>query len=166
MARECAKPGLPLVIAEFGWYGGGPLNPKGKPATEEQQSEWCRHLLEVTSPMACGWLNWGMYDHPQAEDVSKLTGLFTVDGKEKAWGRTFRDAARAVPGQSPAVRDPRSPRPALGGLYGQRRRDGEVPPDLSCQRSPPTGTDGINDHKLWRCLQAFTGVVYNAAASR
>jgi len=93
MARECAKPGLPLVIAEFGWYGGGPLKPNGKPATEEQQSQWCRHLLEVTSPMACGWLNWGMYDHPQAADVSKLTGLFTADGKEKAWGRAFRDAA-------------------------------------------------------------------------
>ena len=26
MAREAAKPGLPLVIAEFGWYGGGPLD--------------------------------------------------------------------------------------------------------------------------------------------
>ena len=126
------KPGLPLVIAEFGWYGGGPLTPNGKPATEEQQSEWCRHLLEVTSPMACGWLNWGMYDHPQAKDVSKLTGLFTVDGKEKAWGRAFRDAGAAVPGQSPAVRDPQSPRPAVGGLHGQRRRDGEVPPGLPC----------------------------------
>ena len=93
MARECAKPGLPLVIAEFGWYGGGPLNEGGKPATEEQQAQWCRRLIEVTSPLACGWLNWGMYDHPQAKDVSKLTGLFTVDGNEKAWGRTFRELA-------------------------------------------------------------------------
>ena len=93
MAREAAKPGLPLVIAEFGWYGGGPLDAGGKPATEEQQAEWCRHLVEVTAPIACGWLNWGMYDHPEAKDVSRLTGLFTVDGKEKAWGRTFRDLA-------------------------------------------------------------------------
>ena len=106
MARECAKPGLPLVIAEYGWYGGGPLTPKGKPATEEQQAQWCRHLLEVTSPMACGWLNWGMYDHPQAKDVSKFTGLFTVDGKEKAWGRTFHDLAQRFRANPPAMRSP------------------------------------------------------------
>ncbi|MGA2621308.1 MAG: cellulase family glycosylhydrolase [Thermoguttaceae bacterium] len=109
MARECAKPGLPLVIAEFGWYGGGPLTPNGKPATEEQQSEWCRHLLEVTSPLACGWLNWGMYDAPQANDVSKLTGLFTVDGKEKAWGRTFRDVAQRFRANPPAYAIPSRP---------------------------------------------------------
>jgi len=93
MARECAKPGLPLVIAEFGWYGGGSLDRGGRPAGEEQQSQWCRRVVEVTSPLACGWLNWGMYDHPQAKDVSKLTGLFTADGREKAWGRGFRDVA-------------------------------------------------------------------------
>ncbi len=109
MARECAKPGLPLVIAEFGWYGGGPLAPNGKPATEEQQAEWCRHLLEVTSPMACGWLNWGMYDTPQAMDVSKLTGLFTVDGKEKAWGRTFRDVVQRFRANPPAYVIPHRP---------------------------------------------------------
>ncbi len=109
MARECAKPGLPLVIAEFGWYGGGPLNPKGKPATEEQQAQWCRHLLEVTSPIACGWLNWGMYDNPQATDVSKFTGLFTVDGKEKAWGRTFRDLAQRFQANPPAHALPNRP---------------------------------------------------------
>ncbi len=109
MARECAKPGLPLVIAEFGWYGGGPLAPNGKPVTEEQQAEWCRHLLEVTSPMACGWLNWGMYDTPQAMDVSKLTGLFTVDGKEKAWGRTFRDVAQRFQANPPQYAIPDRP---------------------------------------------------------
>jgi len=109
MARECAKPGLPLVIAEFGWYGGGPLNVGGKLATEEQQSQWCRHLVEVTSPIACGWLNWGMYDHPQAKDVSKLTGLFTVDGKEKAWGRAFRDLAERFQVHRPAYTLPKRP---------------------------------------------------------
>ena len=109
MARECAKPGLPLVIAEFGWYGGGSLSPNGKPATEDQQSEWCRHLLEVTSPIACGWLNWGMYDHPQAKDVSKLTGLFTVDGKEKVWGHTFRDVAQRFQANPPHYASPNAP---------------------------------------------------------
>lgn len=102
MARECAKPGLPLVIAEFGWYGGGAPKPGFRPATEEQQAEWCRHLIETTEPMACGWLNWGMNDNPQAaEDISKLTGLFTADGKEKAWGHTFHELAQRFQNQPP-----------------------------------------------------------------
>ena len=109
MARECAKPGLPLVIAEFGWYGGGSLSSNGKPATEEHQAEWCRHLLKVTTPMASGWLNWGMYDHPQAKDVSKFTGLFTVDGKEKAWGRAFRDMTQRFRANPPEYSLPDRP---------------------------------------------------------
>ncbi|CAN5728563.1 hypothetical protein BH09VER1_BH09VER1_39100 [soil metagenome] len=89
MARECARPGLPLVLAEFGWYGGGTY--RSHTATEEQQAEWCRRLMEVTASLVCGWLNWGMYDSPDARDVSLLTGLFTADGQEKAWGRTFQE---------------------------------------------------------------------------
>lgn len=109
MARECAKPGLPLVIAEFGWYGGGAAKSGWKPATEDQQAEWCRHLVETTAPMACGWLNWGLYDHPQSTDVSKLTGLFTADGKEKAWGRTFRELAQRFQTQPPVFELPNRP---------------------------------------------------------
>jgi hypothetical protein len=112
MAREAAKPGLPLVIAEFGWYGGGPLEPGGKPATEEQQARWCRRLVEVTAPLACGWINWGLHDHPQAGDVSRFTGLFTVDGKEKAWGRDFR-ALAAHYRSSPPTFAPPAARPDL-----------------------------------------------------
>jgi hypothetical protein len=89
MARECAKPGKPLVIGEFGWYGGGALDPGGKPADEEQQARWCRRLVEVTAPIACGWINWGLYDTPEAKDVSRLTGLLTIQGEDKAWGKAF-----------------------------------------------------------------------------
>jgi hypothetical protein len=94
MVRECAKTGRPLVIAEFGWYGGGSLDPGSRPADEEQQATWCRHLVEVTGPMACGWLNWGLYDAPEATDVSRLTGLLTAAGVEKQWGRVFGPLVR------------------------------------------------------------------------
>jgi hypothetical protein len=97
MARECAKPGKPLVIAEFGWYGGGSLDPGGKPADEEQQARWCRRLMEVTAPMACGWINWGLYDMPEAKDVSRLTGLITRAGADKAWGRAFGPLVKGLP---------------------------------------------------------------------
>lgn len=106
MARECAKPGLPLVIGEFGWYGGGPLDKSGPSASEEQQARWCRRLIEVTSPMACGWLNWGLHDHPGAQDVSRLTGLLTVDDRQKAWGKEF---ARTVFGLRPVYALPVRP---------------------------------------------------------
>lgn len=109
MAREAAKPGLPLVIAEFGWYGGGPLDAGGTPATEDQQAEWCRHVVEVTSPIACGWLNWGLYDHPEAKDVSRLTGLFASDGREKAWGRAFRELAERYRARPPTYALPARP---------------------------------------------------------
>ncbi len=127
MAREAAKPGLPLVLAEFGWYGGGPLDPGGKPATEEQQAEWCRHLVEATAPLACGWLNWGMYDHPEAKDVSRLTGLFTADGKEKAWAPAFRDLAarfRANPAKAPYLINPEGER--IDQVWEKGRRIGRI----------------------------------------
>ena len=49
-----------------------------------------------------GWLNWGFYDHPQARDVTQLTGLLTSDGRLKAWGQEFQRLATrntAAPGR-------------------------------------------------------------------
>ena len=87
-----AKPGKPVVVAEFGWYGGGkPTVDQGKhpPATEEQQARWCQGVVKTTAGLAVGWLNWGFYDQPEAQDVSQLTGLLTADGRLKAWGQEF-----------------------------------------------------------------------------
>jgi hypothetical protein len=94
MAREAALTNLPVVIGEFGWYGGGPLDAKTQAASEDQQAQWCQHVVDATRPIACGWLNWGMYDDPQATDVSRFTGLLTADGHEKAWGRAFTQDAK------------------------------------------------------------------------
>ena len=97
VVREAGVPGKPLVLAEFGWYGGGQLtidNGGHPPATEEQQANWDRRLVETSKGFAVGWLNWGFHDHPQAKDVSQLIGLLTVDDKVKAWGREFRRLSR------------------------------------------------------------------------
>ncbi len=96
VVREVAAAGRPVVVAEFGWYGGGRLTIDGgrRPAADEaSQARWCRRAVETTEGLAPGWLNWGFYDHPQARDVSQLTGLLTVDGREKAWAREFRGLA-------------------------------------------------------------------------
>jgi len=91
---EVARCRKPVVIAEFGWYGGGqPTFAKAAAATEEQQAQWCEKLVTSTAGLACGWLNWGLYDYPGARNVTELIGLLTVEGKTKAWGRTFKKLA-------------------------------------------------------------------------
>jgi hypothetical protein len=106
VVREVAMPGKPVVIGEFGWYGGGQLTiDQGKhpAATEERQARWCRRLVETTDGFAVGWLNWGFYDHPQARDVSQLTGLLTVEGTIKAWGEEFKRLATRPQGPARAI---------------------------------------------------------------
>jgi len=93
VVREVAAAGKPVVVAEFGWYGGGKLtiNEGRHPAaTGEQQARWCSRAVETTRGLATGWLNWGLYDCPDARDVSQLTGLLTADGKPKPWAEEFR----------------------------------------------------------------------------
>ncbi len=111
VVREAAAPGKPVVVAEFGWYGGGKLTiNRGihPPATQEQQARWCRLVVESTAGLATGWLNWGLYDMPEARDVSQLTGLLTADGQPKAWAREFQMLARqyALNGVQPAKLEP------------------------------------------------------------
>jgi hypothetical protein len=108
VVREVARFNKPVVIAEFGWYGGGKLSyGNHAPATEEQQAQWCRKHVESTAALACGWLNWGFYDQPEASDVSQLIGLVKADGTAKAWGRDFKSLAGKYAGQ-------RLPVPKLG----------------------------------------------------
>lgn len=107
VVREVRLPGKPVVLGEFGWYGGGqPRFDQGRhpAATEEQQARWCRRVVETTAGLAHGWLNWGFHDHPEAGDVSELTGLLTADGRVKAWGHAFKALAQRFGGRElPAV---------------------------------------------------------------
>ncbi len=92
---EVARWGKPAVIGEFGWYGGGTLTYGKHPfITDEQQAQWCGKVITSTAGLACGWLNWGFYDQPEAGDVSQLTGLLKANGEMKAWGREFAKLAK------------------------------------------------------------------------
>ncbi|MBI3848760.1 MAG: cellulase family glycosylhydrolase [Verrucomicrobia bacterium] len=115
VVREVARPGKPVVVAEFGWYGGGKPTFDGgthPAASEEQQARWCQRVVEITAGLATGWLNWGFYDQPEATDTSQLTGLLTCDGKLKAWGKKFKELADQFQARPPAPRK-LNPRPAL-----------------------------------------------------
>ncbi len=111
---DVAQTGKPVIVAEFGWYGGGPLTiGNGHPhASEEAQARWCRRAIEVTQGLATGWLNWGFYDTPEARDVSQRTGLLTADGTEKAWAHEFQALSNDLVGRHLSAVD-LGPRPAL-----------------------------------------------------
>jgi endo-1,4-beta-mannosidase len=116
VVREVARPGKPVVLAEFGWYGGAekPKFDKGAHpiGTEEQQAKYLRRVIETSAGFVVGWLNWGFYDHPQATDCSELTGLLRVDGTTKAWGKTFQELSARYSGTQIAPVTI-GPRPAL-----------------------------------------------------
>ena len=103
--KETAAPGLPTVLAEFGWYGGGICPNFGPPvpASQQQQADFCAREVKTSTPLVCGWLNWAMYDDPVAADVTRFSGLFTADGKEKVWGRRFSQLAREYQYNLPPV---------------------------------------------------------------
>lgn len=115
VVREAAACGKPVVLAEFGWYGGGKLTlDKGRhpAATGEQQARFCRRLVETTRGLACGWINWGFHDHPDAGDVTQLTGLIGANGEVKPWGREFQALSASMAGRPPAAA-PALERPTL-----------------------------------------------------
>ncbi|HPC60469.1 MAG TPA: hypothetical protein PKX23_07415, partial [Verrucomicrobiota bacterium] len=96
VVREVSLAGKPVVLAEFGWYGGGkPTFDGGRhpAASESQQAQYCRRVVETSAGFVVGWLNWGLYDQPEATDCSQLTGLLTAEGKVKEWGKVFQQLA-------------------------------------------------------------------------
>ncbi|MGC8625362.1 MAG: cellulase family glycosylhydrolase, partial [Phycisphaerae bacterium] len=106
VVREVAVPGLPTVLGEFGWYGGGSCAGIGGGAivpTQQQQSDFCAQEVRTATPLVCGWLNWAMYDDPEAKDITRFSGLFTAEGKEKVWGRRFSQLAREYQYNLPPV---------------------------------------------------------------
>lgn len=115
IVREAARPGKPVVLAEFGWYGGGKPkfdNGNQPAATQEQQAGYCGRVVKTSACFVAGWLNWGFYDCPDASDCSEFTGLVTADGSVKAWGKTFHELAAQYSGsQIPPAKI--GPRPAL-----------------------------------------------------
>jgi hypothetical protein len=87
--------GKPLMLGEFGWYGGGGCKQWGlPPEPPEHQLEWCQTLLDVTEGRVCGWLNWAFADTPTSTDVTIFSGLWTTDLRLKPWGRVYGEFAR------------------------------------------------------------------------
>jgi len=82
--------GKPVVLGEFGWYGGGA--PQNHPhLSESQQAEWISAEIEVSRNLADGWLSWPFADSPSSTDISLFAGLVKSDLTVKAWGQRFKE---------------------------------------------------------------------------
>jgi hypothetical protein len=109
VARYLHVPGMPVLMEECGWYGGGPVffaDREQRSLSEEQQTEWCTRLVDSTRGDVTGWLFWPYRDTPSSLDPSRRSGLFDEAGRLKDWGRAFARLAPEVTG---------SPRPRQAG---------------------------------------------------
>ncbi len=87
--------GKPVVLGEYGWYGGGA--PQNHPhLSEQQQADWLSAEIEASRGLANGWLSWPFADTPTSRDISLYAGLVKDDFAVKVWGRKFRQYAGDV----------------------------------------------------------------------
>jgi endo-1,4-beta-mannosidase len=105
--------GKPVVLGEFGWYGGGA--PEHHPyLSEQQQARWIGEEIEASRALADGWLSWPFADSPQSKDISLFAGLVRADMTVKAWGHKFKALATNLPELKKPI--PELPRPVFAGV--------------------------------------------------
>jgi hypothetical protein len=93
--------GKPVVVQEFGWYGGGPsrfLNELPY-RSEQEHADYTRRLMDVLSPHVNGFVNWPTFDMPASNDISNHGGIFTHDGRRKALAGVYAELATRVQGK-------------------------------------------------------------------
>jgi endo-1,4-beta-mannosidase len=97
--------GKPVVLEEFGWYGGGA--PRGESSlTEDEQDRWIVAEIEATRRLSDGWLSWPFADTPTSTDMSMYGGLVRPDLTRKQWAKSFAQYASnlaALPQPTPQL---------------------------------------------------------------
>jgi hypothetical protein len=97
--------GKPVVLGEYGWYGGGA--PRNLPSlTEDEQDRWIVAEIEASRHVADGWLSWPFADSPESTDMSKFGGLVRSDLTLKPWAGSFKTCASqpsTLPQSTPAL---------------------------------------------------------------
>jgi len=92
MGRIYGSMGKPVVLEEWGWYGGGEsafLNALPF-RSEGEQRDFCDAMMESTQSCFSGWLYWQWRDMPGSSDITNLSSLYGVDGQRlKEWGRSY-----------------------------------------------------------------------------
>ncbi len=97
--------GKPVVLGEYGWYGGGA--PQGRAfLTEDEQERWLTAEVEASRRLADGWLSWPFADTPESTDMSIYGGLVKPNMVYKLWARRFAaytSNVQAVPQPTPRL---------------------------------------------------------------
>jgi len=112
--------GKPVVLQEFGWYGGGESQfHNGLPYRSEQEhADYTRALTGALIPHVNGFVNWPTFDMPDAGDISNHGGIFTHDGKRKALAAVYGDLANRLMGRrQERARATKTLTYSLPGLY-------------------------------------------------
>jgi hypothetical protein len=98
----------PLVLEEYGWYGGG--TPQDHPyLDEDQQARWVLAEIEASRRLARGWLSWPLADTPEATDMSSYGGLVRTNMGYKIWAWWFQ----AYASKTTALPQPTPPLPSF-----------------------------------------------------
>ncbi len=99
----------PLMLGEFGWYGGGDLRVGEKVILTtqpvEHQLAWGEELLAVSRGRLAGWLNWAFADTAASRDLSRWSGCWTEDLQLKPWGEALGRFARRITEQPEPFRE-------------------------------------------------------------
>ncbi len=97
--------GKPVVLQEYGWYGGGA--PFNRPhLDEDQQNRWISAEIEASRRLAHGWLSWPFADTPDATDMAIFGGLVKRTMNRKLWAVHFRryaDSLSILPQPAPQL---------------------------------------------------------------
>jgi len=87
--------GKPVVLGEYGWYGGGAA--QGRPRLDEhQQGRWIVAEIEASRRLACGWLSWPFADTPDSTDMSRYGGMVKENMIRKMWAWRFKSYAAGL----------------------------------------------------------------------
>jgi len=100
----------PIILEEFGWYGGG--KPKWDKLidnlpykSEDEQAWYVCNLIQDSIKYCSGWIHWTFGDTPASTDISKFGGIFTSDLKLKSIGRGLKKLAPSLSNKK-LIREP------------------------------------------------------------
>jgi hypothetical protein len=116
--------GKPMVIQEFGWYGGGTSRfvCELPHRSERDHATYTRVLIDALIPHSNGFINWPTFDMPAANDISNHGGIFTHDGRRKELAKVYADTVSKRQGKRLVrARGTRTMTFSLLGLFTSRK---------------------------------------------
>jgi hypothetical protein len=93
--------GKPVVLQEFGWYGGGTSRflCELPYRTEKEHADYSWALMQALIPHVNGFINWPTFDMPSTNDTSNHGGIFTQNGKPKELTAVYGNLVKLLQGK-------------------------------------------------------------------